>query len=188
MVIIQFWKKSHTFVSVIHQVYDNLVELPAVYCLPGPESGSSTSSNNSSIISSISSSSCSHIGTVVTSSTNASSSSNCNGSQTLMASRTFTMAPLKHRAWARTMQKHHQFAALMSLFTLLTSIHLVVGASQALFDASDGPLTQRLLITAGFSLQALLTVLYPLINYAYVCLCVVFTVQSEHLNQVIKPK
>lgn len=176
MVIIQCWKKHRSFVRIVTQVYDNLVELPAVYCADAGDLTPEISTITTSVSSSTTSGT---LGTITTTR---------NG----RGSRVFTMAPLKRRAWAQTMQKHHQFAALMFLYTLLTSIHIFIGASKAIYytrivnntDVEDSRLDYQLIITAGYSLQAFFTVVYPLTNYAYVCLCVVLTVQSEHLNQV----
>lgn len=102
------------------------------------------------------------------------------------------MEALNQRAWSRTMLKHNQFAALMFLFTLLSSLHIVIGSSQAINLPRKGAnntfvedtMQFRLMVTAGYSLQAFFTIIYPLTNYAYISLCVVLTVQSEHLNQV----
>ena len=40
------------------------------------------------------------------------------------------------------------------------------------------------IVSSGFALQAMFIILYPLVYYWYVCVCIVLCIQWEHLNQV----
>lgn len=160
VVVLIFWCQSARYKRFINLVLRNVIELPAIYCQPVSSEKIFGMSPQVETL--------------------------CKDSplDSEYSFRTFTVQPIKHRAWGRTRNNHIYCILLLTMHTAFSAFHLAIGSYRMLKEHESFGLATCLFIAGNYCLQALFFCLYPLINYSYCSFCVVLTIQSELLNQV----